>query len=623
MTLDATADETQPAEEQPEVTGVPAQRVDYFWDEDEGCLYWQSGPRSVRKVSNFKPEILEDIEVDHGSGSEDEENTRAWLVRFELQGGKTQTFVLAGKDKESAISLERALARECPAAFSVVPGMFGHIKAALSTLSDPVVRRVPGVTGWLQHGDEWVYLLPGAVGGIGPSGVDSTVKIDRERLPKGATIARSAFQPYGKGVRMPLTQAEKKEALRAFKLLVEAGPPEITFPIVLQIMGGPLVAAGAGEPPPLVHIMGKTGTLKTSYSLAALSLFGTFTATSPTPASWSSTTNFLQIILHITKDVTLLIDDYKRGTVSPAGVRNVVQNYADRTTRGRAKQNQEIGETKVPRGLLLTNGEDRWESEASTEARTIVVNLKRGDIDPTKLSLVQEAVREGSLQLFGGAYLVWVARSGLLDNDEFRSVQEKWHKRLVSLAKKRLIHYRILASLSTLLAIGSIVTRFVGDAYGSTAKEMVWSWVQVCARKLALGMGEHAKEVEESAAFTQLTTAVRDNIAGKKVCLYPGEGLGEDRNRIPSKPGCEVVGYYFEGDPAWVLLTRDTTFGWYERGMRSRGLNTPFTWSAFIREAEDENGGWRVDRRRIYNEDGKSPQLSGIAIPLDIVVEDL
>jgi len=100
--------------------------------------------------------------------------------------------------------------------------------------------------------------------------------------------------------------------------------------------------------------------------------------------------------------------------------------------------------------------------------------------------------------------------------------------------------------------------------------------------------------------------------------VYPVKGVGEGRSRIPSKAAAETAAYYYdnEGEVESVLLTRNTTFRWYEREMRSRGLEPGFSWVALEKEALDEHRGTRIEKQRVYLPEG-APQLTGVRVPVD------
>lgn len=593
--------------------GAYQPRPDYVWDENDGRLYYQAR-RSTVTIANFKPTVIEDVEIYYGDGAE-KDTERAWRIQFTLKGGRSTEFQLHSRDNTTR-SLEAVISRQCPADFRVSAGQYGHLKAALQELSEKTYRprRAFATTGWVQHGERWVYLLPGCPGGLTAEGFDPTIRLDMEYLPEAVQGTFATFKAFGLGVRSSLTDEERAASWEAFCSLVEAGPVEKTLPIILTILAGPLCGAGVNTVPPLVHVMGRTGSLKTSYSLAAMSLFGTFVESSSIPYSWSSTINSLQALIHRAKDVTILADDYKRSFVSPAQVTRFIQNYADRTGRGRATGEGEAQVTKIPRGVLLSNGEDTWESQASELARTLRVDLIRGDITIERIEVAQRAVREGTLQVFGGDFLTWLAgQVRLLDGEEFDGHRERWYKHLLEMRTTDPIHLRLLRSLSTLLAVGTVVGQFLGDVHGEEARKQFREWVNVALRSMFKGVKESAEEVESLSPFSDFTGILSEALAAGKAALAPIEGISKGRGHIPTKQNADVIGYY--DSKGKVLLTRNLSFWWVERQFSTRGQTVPFSWHAVVKESLSESLGRRVRNRRVAV--GKeTTMLTGILVDI-------
>jgi hypothetical protein len=603
-----------------ETISQPASQ-DYFFDETDGWLY-QRMHRSSRRICNFDVAIVADIELDYGEQAE--KQSRVWQVRFSKKGGQEREVLLRADDHKSASGIEAAISRECPTSFVVLPGMYGHVKSALGDLSvAPRRTRAYAATGW-SHDDmgDPVYVLPHAQGGLGTQGVDSSHAIEAGQLPSDELILQREFSAYGRGVVPPATVEEAEEAWEAFRSLCCAAPMRLSIPVVLQVLAGPLASSGIGAAPPLVHVMGKTGSLKTSFCLAALSLFGTF-RDNPT-TSWTSTPAYLTDVLHTAKDLTILVDDYKRGaTRQGEPFMRFIQNYADRAGRGRSSPSGKARTTLVSRGLLLSNGEDKWEGEASAEARTITVPVSGGDVDLRQLSVVQEAIKKGQLQRFGAAYLVWLARhpqflqEGALDNE-----RDRWRDRLLKLGKQISgIHLRVLGSHASLLSAGTVVTKFVLDAYGKEQGQLVASWIKEAVRHLSSGASEQAKEIEESSPFRKLCGTLAEAMGARKICFMPVAGLDGKHHRYPEVPvTAEPVGYWEElHETPYALLTEKLTYSWYQREQIRRGQQASFSWTAASKEAREEFGATHKDRLRV-RVGKKDSQLSGIYVLLSAVL---
>lgn len=594
----------------------PDPAPDYYMDQSDGCLYLRG--RQPRKVCNFQPEILEEVEVYRGYGAD---SKREWHLQFTLKGGRSTSFMIAAEDTTQT-KLEAEIARHCSADYIVSTGMYGHLKTALAQLAmaagGTASNRVYGTTGWVEHGARWLYLLPSSAGAVTVDGLEPTVRIDRQKLGDDLRQLFDNVGRYGEGVRPPLTPPEHGQAWDAFVALLAAGPMHKTLPIVMQVLAGPLASAGLDEALPLVHVLGKTGTLKTTYCLAALGLFGRFT--SVPPASWTSTTAWLQLMLHNCKDLTLLVDDFKQ-IRARREVYDLLQNYADKTTRGRSTTRQTAQTSLRPRGLLLSNGEDVWEDEAATVARTIVVDLMRGDIDTELLDDVAARNKAGHLQLFGGAYLAWLAgQAAILDGQYIPREQDRWQRVLRRRAGEG-VHLRLLATIASLLACTSVVIQFVRSAYGDECALWLQRIVSQTLPHLLGKMDEQARQVADLAPWHQVASSLAGGMLAREVCLWPRDGLVGGARRLPDAPRAEIAGIHYterdSGEPV-VLITKEHTYGWLKRHLRRQGDDVRFSWEAVVQDAKGRGYRYKIGEWITY-EPGNKVQRNGILVPLAVL----
>lgn len=610
---------------------------DYLWDPGDGILYYKrwignaKAPK-LEEVCNFLPKITVEYEVDDG-----EQVMRAWKCRFLMNDGRAYEMTLSEEDRSSDAKMAAALSR-LPASFSVRARMRMHVLPAMQDLSGGEYSQQHefAMTGWVEDGGVRKYILPSALGAIGPEGLDSSITINPENLPEDATIAEQDLAPYGRGVRPPASEEEKQLAGEAFMNLLNAGSVGKITPVLLQILAGPLIPAGAGGTPPLVHVLGGTGTLKTSFSTVAMSLFGTWIRDeTPPPATWGSTPLYLQAMLHTLKDATLLVDDYKTGVIGRQNeVVRLIQQYADRTARGRATVTGGTRKTRLPRGLLLSNGEDMWEGTASAEARTVQISLRPKDIDRDRLAVVQGAVKQGHLQRFGGLWLQWLAQHPEFFDGKIVTIRrDLWRERLTD--EYPGAHLRVLSSVAVLGAVGSLLTDFMADEYPQY-EESVSEAVREATEELVGGARERDRAVKGAAPFTQLATAISEAMAAHEVSFAPrGHSVASRQSdRIPAGlertttvgfwwPEPENSEYVHDGKTLdagrWVLLTQNTAMRWF-RSMRLReGETTGFSWAAVLKDAEENHGGVRVERIRVAKDRmGNVAQMGGVIVPLGI-----
>ena len=610
-------------DDEPEIVGAVADSS-YWWDDDTKCLYFLTrNQKTVRakRVSNFQVKLLKELTIDKADGSPD----RAWGVQFTSAFGEERKFALKSKEFSSTRSLEEALSQKLAHTFVVAHDGHPHIKPALLELTPPEeverysIRAVPGW--WTITNDdgeeERVFLLPSALGAISKNGLvpELRMRVKEELADIDDEISRDEFELFGLGVRPPSTGREKRLAWRALRSLVECAPPEITMPIILQVMMGPLWTAGADEVPSLLHVSGPTGALKSSLCNAAMSLMGTFKKSSPPTANWGSVSpSALRSLLNAAKDLTILVDDYKRGVVfDPRGMRELVQSYADKATRMRLKSSGERRKTVKLQAVMLSNGEDRWENEASMVARTIFLDVKDYHVKDDDLRRAQNAINRGELQLLGGDWLSWLAGQDTLFADrEIEGIREKWNRRLLRRTREREMHRRLLASVSTMAAVGDIFLQFVAEKYPKHLEEAK-RWVKTAINVMVYGTKARAKQVKQLAPLQQFLGFIASEMEARNASLLPVAGVSGNASRLPDSPNAAVIGWWSDsGKEPMMHLNESTAFGWYTRQMRQQGKEVTFSWHAVIEEAKSEYGA-KEHRMRI----GKQKrQIRLISLPL-------
>ena len=619
------ATDTQPVPDDDEaftpVAPTEGHVSDYAWDEDDGWLYYRSG-RSVRKVCSFRPEIIEEREHYFGYGDSGRDRESSLLLKLTLKGGASVEVPLPWGDLQSGAKLEAALTRLCSPAYYIAAGMSGHFKTAIYDLSRSVqVRRIYASPGWIEYGaGGFAYLLPSALGAITEEGIDPQVRVEQDEV-----LGLGSLLGYGQGSRPTFTRDEDRAALDAFLTLSRCGPTSKLLPVVMCILSGPLATAFGDLPPPWVHVTGKTGTLKTSFCLAGLSLFGLHKSS---PASWSITPTALQILLHAAKDMTLLVDDYKHALVRDKnGMYSVINNFADRTTRQRASSSQALQKGLTPRANLLTNGEDVWEEEASAQARVAIIEIERDDINETTLASAQRAAQEGTLAQFGGAFVQWLAgRPGILDGSEVQAMHERWVKHLIRGLEER-THRRLIGTVASLMTTATIVRMFVESRYGMGAGNDVKAMNEQMLKGLKLSMVSQAQDVESQAPGEQLLREIVTGLVQGQAMLRPRNEGGQFIPRMSRS--AQVVGIWTDRDGVrgrakpegdrLVLLSREMTYEWFCNRQLRTGGSVRFSWHQARRELL-ALGGMTVRRMAVVI-GGRRHQVDGVLISYSTLME--
>jgi hypothetical protein len=276
-------------------------------------------------------------------------------------------------------------------------GTRDHLRCAIELLSPDRVRRVQYLhTGWREIGDQWVFLHSG--GGIGKDGLVGGIEVDLS-----GDLRRVNLPP-------PPSAVELAQAVRASLDLLTLARFGITVPVLAAVYRAPL-----GDVDFSLHLVGPSGKFKSELAALAQGHFGvTFDARS-LPGSWSSTDNALEELAFTTKDMLVVVDDFK-----PHGGMHDVQAYhrkADRLFRavgnhsGRQRLNRDgkLLTKRRPRGLVVSTGEEIPQGE-SLRARLLIVEIGPGDIETGRLTVCQRQAAAGLYAASMAGYLQWLAR---------------------------------------------------------------------------------------------------------------------------------------------------------------------------------------------------------------------
>lgn len=281
----------------------------------------------------------------------------------------------------------------------VWPGETRSLGPAIQALSqDSDVkkkRRVFAHTGWRKFNEGWGYLHAG--GCITPHEltekptVDLQSPLDRYILPD------------------PPTGDELTKAIVASMEISKVCLPEIAIP---------LLAAGfrsiLGPCDFSVFLAGLTGTGKTETVALIQQHFGSGMDSRHLPGSWSSTANANESLAFIAKDALIVVDDF-----IPAGSAADVSRFhrdADRLLRaqgnsagrGRMNANGSLRQTKFPRGLICSTGEDIPIGH-SLRARMLIIEFDGDSVDWEAMTKAQAHAASGLYSKCMSGFIRWVA----------------------------------------------------------------------------------------------------------------------------------------------------------------------------------------------------------------------
>jgi hypothetical protein len=548
------------------LTGVPRQ---YIYNERNGLEL--IGRNSNVKLANFRPTIRKIVTVYDG-----EEVYKEYILRC----SKPDYFIditLTREDLKSDRNFREKLSTHLDLdQFLVTVGSWSHLMTAMNEMLQeeqdkyPVVRENSYASmGWVNY-DPMIYLLPSCKG-VDGNGVRPDIVMndsERDKLPEN-------WKNYGKNF-IPPDEYEHELIAKAFNQLLNLDAAMVLM--ATQMLAGPLSSFGAREMPPLMHIVGRTGTLKSARALVAMSLFGTFSESTKTE-TWFSTQNSLMRAVHDAKDVTLLVDDYKKSRLSADPVM-FIQNYADGSTRGRLGVDQTRRRALLPRGLVLSTGEDSWESQESASARTVMFDSKLSAESITEtylqqLSELQQFAKHGILASFGADWVRWLASTSPA------YLEGRIHA-LRELTEADTAHRRLTGTLGTLYAVSQIVCEFLADKYPELLPVYQQRWSEAWD-VLTLEAREQSLEAATTSPYISVISEITETVAsGLAHFIHRSKAVSRTLGKTLSAP----IGYY---DEANLYLTKSVTYEWLSR----RAVDThrdAVPWLSFVREARKVHG---------------------------------
>jgi hypothetical protein len=225
----------------------------------------------------------------------------------------------------------------------VFPGSMNkeHVAAAIRDNSEIIrKRRYYTHTGWIEINGRRVFLTEaGAIG-------DESVVVDQDPRLKSYRIPKPAMDPA--------------TAFRGSLEFLDVAITDMTLPLWAAMYLAPL--SSVLEPSFTIWCTGESGSYKSTISALALCHYGSFSA-KHLPTSWDTTSNRLEYLLFLAKDIPCLVDDYApmpdiNGQRQLDNLVNrIVRNMGNRQTRGRLQAAGVAQKDYFPRGLLISSGE--------------------------------------------------------------------------------------------------------------------------------------------------------------------------------------------------------------------------------------------------------------------------
>lgn len=396
-------------------------------------IKWLKDGPVLSRLTNFKAKIVGDLLLDDGVGT-----TRQFEIEATIKGQSNRFMVPAAEFAEL-----RWVAEQVGAEAVMLPGNLArdHVRAGIQLDSGDIAQSVVYAhTGWRMIGGQYYFLHGGGAigpdpavlvgnraedrtshnspceemlhpaGPVGPVGpvLQTTHQHVRVELP--SELADFELPPPDPNLEI---QTAIRRTLRFLRLL----PARVSFPLFATPWTAALSLTDLG-----VHLVGGTGLHKTCVAALLQQFFAPAAEYKNLPASWESTSNYLNTLASYLKDCLLVVDDFapdgSEGDVQRLHSRaaRLARSAANRSQRGRCRSNGSLAESRRPRALIVYTGEDvPW--GRSVRARLLILEMGKGDTDSEPLAVVdktiltrcQQEARAGVYAQAMAGYIRWLA----------------------------------------------------------------------------------------------------------------------------------------------------------------------------------------------------------------------
>lgn len=374
---------------------------------DEGMAYYTG--EMYKPISNFFMIPVEQRTVDDGITQEMSFTLDAWN---RPSGRRLKRVTIKNGEFDSMAWVTRAWGFDA----NIMPGTQNRDKMRWITKE---IGRISARTvleyshsGWRRIGGRWAYLYHG--GAIGADGV--TVN-----LGDGQNISRYSLEPPPKEAQISLVDACKES--HAFLSLA---PIEVTAPLLGTMYLAPLrewLYQARMQPSFVLYLEAMSGSKKSTITALALSHFGDFNDQS-LPASFSDTSNAVEVMGFALKDMPLVVDNYhpsadqRTRRQQEALLQRLALIFGDGAGRQRMDVDGKLRRTNPPRSLCIVTAEQSGLAhDPGGMARFFTVTMDRSGVfdqdDPhderrQRLTEAQRKARAGWLRQAMRGYIEWL-----------------------------------------------------------------------------------------------------------------------------------------------------------------------------------------------------------------------
>ena len=294
-------------------------------------------------------------------------------------------------------------------------------------------------TGWREINGQLTYLTAGGALGLPDIEVELEGSLHRYVLP--------------------LPPADDSESIKASLQFLELGEPMVVMSLWAAMYLAPLSELLC--PAFTLWLVGPSGSFKSTIAALALCHFGDFTVRS-LPASWRDTANYLEKMMALAKDIPLVIDDWApaqdmtKAREYEVKAEQVARAQGNRIGRGRLRSDTSSRAKYIPRGLLISTGEQLPSGQSHT-ARLFAIEFEMDSINTSRLT---EAQRQASLYPYAmSSYIAWLRENWEEIAKKLPKAWEGWRNQ----AQVEATHPRLPEAVAWLYAGLNLAIAFAED----------------------------------------------------------------------------------------------------------------------------------------------------------------
>jgi len=488
---------------------------------DDGRIWYQKINRGkVEHVSlcNFTAKIIEEIEKDDGEEVE---------KLFSIEGKNCQGIPLEPVTiTSSQLSSMNWVTSKwgTKAIIEAGQGNKDHIRCALQYLSENIqTKKIYVHTGWSEEKNKHIFITA--------SGVLGTAKEIQVEL-------EGPLERY----MLPSNPQNIKKAVRQSLKFLRIAPYNVTAPLWAGVYLAPLKPFLSQDF--VLWLYGSTGSMKSTLSALALSHFGDFDEET-LPVEWRSTANAIEKIAFLAKDVPAVIDDFAPQRTSGKAkefenkAEHIIRAVGNRSGRGRLGSDLQFRKTHIPRGFVISTGEQLPEGQ-SILARMLMVEIQIADIDKEKLTEAQ--INQAAYYPHAMAeYILWIA-------DRWDQLQEKlpkkWIEERQNIQDIKASHLRLNETFASLSVAMDTALSFVQEK-GKIPQKEIKKIRNNCKEALREVVDQYSKQIRQERPTSYFLDALQELVAQKKLYLVDKKSTVSEARRIGDKLGWKDKNYVY------------------------------------------------------------------------------